>query len=290
MNRFLWVSILGFVLLLLVIGVGIFLIRPSSTPSLTKLTKLTKSQQSSKIWTVLVHSFDGYCRYWPGFCFHWSKFFEESTMPIYFSREEMSVKEKIKPLDHKNLMELPTTKGSPWGTRLKQALDQIPSHFEYILHLQEDMWLTDPLSFSSLQQKVEHMQQEDWLTLKLFNNCDHVVGHPQQWANSLYYIISHQPSFWKRSFLNETIKMEDSPFQHETRLNIQLHQAKNKNLASRCRCEAIPFRYYDVSRQGKISSFGRAMLNKAGLSFDIEPHEILVRKTESIPPLTLSSI
>jgi len=226
---------------------------------------------------ILVHSFDGYRRYWPGWYHFFQKHHSDPVWPIYFATEEKSVAPWIP--DHPQHHHLLTGKGS-WGYRLMEALKKMPE--EYVLYMQEDMWLTGTLRPDYLQEALTRMKSLNLNQMKLQSNCQHVVGMPTDYNNSLWYVVSHQPGLWKKSFLMSSLDPTSSPFQHETQLNDNLH--RRPDLASLCRCNqdfvSATFPYEDVSRQGRLRDVGHQMLEQEGLEFVTEKDEVMYRAAQ----------
>jgi hypothetical protein len=230
---------------------------------------------SDKRVAVLIHTFDGYRRYWSGLLFYLKKQFlhlNQECCQVYFANEEFGLELPF------GMSQIKCPKGS-FGDRLKFALEKIDT--PYIVYIQEDMWLTSPLYQSFLQQIVGTMTNKDLLAVKLFPNCKHLLQTPEDLNDPAWYIGTHQPSMWNRQFLLETISKNNmSPFQHEVSLNRRLHA----NVAEGKRVLCVDdyktdyfLGYVDVSRQGKLREIGKTMLVEAGLTYNIEEDEVMYR-------------
>jgi len=219
----------------------------------------------------LVHSCDGYRRYWYGWTYFFFKY-HNPIWPVYFVTEEI-------PFDDSRCIPLLTSKGE-WSTRLANALQQIPA--QYIIYFQEDCWLTDTLDQGILNRALDRMLRYDLYFMKLQNDCHFNVQLPTDFNDRRYYIISHHPGLWQKDFLLSTLITPMTPFQHESQTNFDFH---NRRLADAARCGCNQdfethgiIKYIDVSRHGQLRKEGSMMLIKEGLSFVIEPDEILERK------------
>jgi hypothetical protein len=165
---------------------------------------------------------------------------------------------------------------------LRRALESLPG--DYVLYLQEDMWLTGLLRSEYLTQALAYAVAHDVLHLKLQSYCSHRVGLATDYNNPAWYVASHQPALWQKSFLLSTLKDTHSPFQHETTLNMKLHTEAGQDAAALCTCypevsfQAFP--YEDVSRQGTLRKVGRSMLQREGLAFQIKPGEVMHRSAQ----------
>lgn len=223
---------------------------------------------------IVVHTFDGYQRFWTGFIHFYTKYASQVTWTVYFATE-------IKCPDNlpAHFVHLPCGQGE-WGKRLRVALSQIPE--QYVLYMQEDMWLTNTLTATYLNQAFQLAYLNNWNLFKLQVDCQHKINpdHHADYNNPQWYIASHQPGIWNKSFLLSTLSDNMTPFRHETSLNHRLHM--NKDLANTCECHqhffSLDFPYLDVSRRGRLLDSGRNMLKKEGLSFHVQKDEVMTRR------------
>jgi hypothetical protein len=191
---------------------------------------------------------------------------------VYFANENLPLPEKGQSFRH-----LTCGTGS-WGQRLRRALEQIPE--EYVLYTQEDMWLTGELRAEYLQQALRLLKKFRWHVIKLQTNCHHEFGlGTRAYNDARWYITSHQPALWRKSFLMSTLDDSQSPFRHETETNAWLQG--QADVAGKCHC-GLEFRlpafpYVDVSRQGQLREVGRQMLIQEHLTFRPESDEIFYR-------------
>ena len=216
---------------------------------------------------LVVHSFDGYRRYWPGFVYFFKKYAFNLGIKVYFVTETIDV-------DFEEATILKVGKGQ-WGKRLRLALERVKE--PYILHMQEDMWFTNLLDNEIVFSNFKLMQKNNWNHCKLQKDCKHELGIETDYNNPLWYVVSHQPGLWKKDYLLNTLDDEMTPFEHETTLNLQIH--KYTSLGELVHCsETKAFPYIDVSRRGKLREEGRFMLEKEGLPFIRGEDEIYTRK------------
>ena len=93
--------------------------------------------------TVLVHTFAGYRRFWPGFAAHFAARWAHSSFcwPLSFASDEGDVSEAIDALRGCGIAAHPApTGGGGFSTRLTRALAALTSPL--VFYLQEDVWLT----------------------------------------------------------------------------------------------------------------------------------------------------
>ena len=243
-------------------------------PLTTNNTKNTANAENTENSVAfLVHTFDGYQRYWPGFLYFFFKY-HKPKWPVYFASEEVDGNDS-------RCIPILTEKG-PWGKRLLTALSVIPE--THIIYMQEDIWLTAELDQDYLDAALENMTRDNLNCLKLQDDCKFHVGMPDDVSDRRWYIISHHPGMWKKSFLSSTLSPEMSPFQHETRANFALHTSRQAD-AQLCECNEnydakYGFPYIDVSRQGQLRPEGIEMLQKHGLGFELGDNPVMIRNEE----------
>jgi len=220
----------------------------------------------------LVHTFDGYQRYWEPWIHFFFKFHPEPVWPVYFASEKV-------PIRNNCCLPILTGKGE-WGQRLISALQQIPE--EYIFYFQEDIWLTEELTQNYLNTAVQTLIKNDLNYLKLQADCRFTVHMRDNWQDRRWYIVSHHPGLWKKSYLLSTLQANMTPFKHEITINSYLHRHPQE--ASKCKCniefDARVFPYLDASKRGKLCDEGSKMMKKDGLKLQIESDAVLERKDQ----------
>lgn len=248
---------------------------PGCLPTQFKLSKNQSKKGQFDNFAIIVHTFDGYRRYWPGLFYFWEKHYlqnnHSNSATIYFANEEIL-------LFSKSMYQLHCTLGDAWGDRLRSALQRV--NHKYVLYLQEDIWLTEDLDQNWLTKVTDLMTHKKLLGVKLFDKCQHTLGMSEDLNDPLWYVGTHQPSIWDREFLLKTLTENGlSPFQHEVSLNRHLHSSAD---GSRFKSVTdigleVKFKYEDVSRQGQLRSIGKKMLQQEGLHFHVDEDEIMVR-------------
>jgi hypothetical protein len=246
----------------------LFVWAPSNGTVINQEAKNYKSDIS-----FVIHTFDGYKRYWSGMLHFLKKYYIHQNSIVYFANEDLDI--DLPPF----FQQIKCGKGT-WGFRLKTALEQIPT--KYVVYLQEDMWLTHYIHQNYFDQIGNYMEVNDLYSVKLFGNCQHNIHCGEDLNNPLWYIGTHQPSMWNREFLLSTVDETMSPFKHEVNLNKRLH--KNTKEAEKVLC-GIPtigqvVKYEDVSRRGQIREVGKKMLEKEGLKFEKSDDEVYYRGCE----------
>lgn len=163
--------------------------------------------------SVLVHTFNGYQHLWRGCAEAWRPIIKSEASDFYFGTDIISPPV----IEHKIADDFQMLYSGPgeWSDRLTRLLRDIPT--EYVLYAQEDHYPTGlPPIFSDL---MEIMKKNDLLRLqispvvpfyKLFSEGDLLFFDEKS-----KYLVSHQPSIWKKSFLLECLKPGETPWVNE---------------------------------------------------------------------------
>lgn len=168
--------------------------------------------------SLLVHTFEGYAHLWPGyykaFRENWNLVYPESYWGTDFNHEKQ-IGQPFKML---------YSGPGEWSDRLRRLLLQIPS--DYVLYMQEDHWPTEkPPDLGILMQKVI---ENDLFRLQIspVTHFYTVENH----ENTLFfkvkskYLVSHQPSIWKKTFLLDCLKSGENPWENEYKGTLRLQQ------------------------------------------------------------------
>jgi hypothetical protein len=160
--------------------------------------------------SVLIHTFNGYKHLWQGcagsFCKHWNQ-----EIPLYFGTDMETKGEYIFPYPTLLLFSGP----GEWSDRLRTLLKQIPT--EYVLYMQEDHWPTQ--SPPNLAEMMQIMAEKKLLRLQISPIVPFYSLFSEE--NTLFfdvkskYLVSHQPSIWKKSFLLDCLKPGETPWVNE---------------------------------------------------------------------------
>lgn len=166
--------------------------------------------------SVLVHTFNGYKHLWPGqwlaFCAHW-----EERVPVFFGTDQ---EDEITVHYGKMILSGP----GEWSDRLIRLLHQIPT--EYVLYMQEDQWPKQ--SPPDLAEMMRIVSKYDLFRLQLGPIVPFYKLFSEE--NTLFfdvkskYLVSHQPSIWKKSFLLDCLKPGETPWQNEYKGTLRLQQ------------------------------------------------------------------
>jgi len=108
-----------------------------------------------------------------------------------------------------------------WGERMRQGIEACEE--DYIFFILEDYFLDYTYSEEQMNDWLDAMKKYDMNRIQIsgpltpqFDVSDTEVGCPyNKYTLNSRYIISVQPSIWKKSFLLETLKSEYSPWDFE---------------------------------------------------------------------------
>tara|TARA_R100000152_G_C6781847_1_gene217332 strand:+ start:3823 stop:8139 length:4317 start_codon:yes stop_codon:yes gene_type:complete len=187
-----------------------------------------------------VHTCDDYSKFWDGWFdsfqkfwpkdLDWNVYFVNETDEISFSDDRIkqlkTFKTKKEYIKEERQFD---TQGNPfpgyggmkqfdygWTDRLLNALDQIEE--EYLLWVQEDMWLKTNVDSNLFENAYRFVERNDFNVLRMHRINSMSSPYPDHYTETdLFindyrlikinknagYLMSHQPSIWKKSFLKE---------------------------------------------------------------------------------------
>lgn len=238
------------IIILVVSLVVIVLVWSMSFPKKPQIQQTSQKQVKKGNIVILVHTCDGYSRYWETCIRLLDKYLEGPHPPIYFATECKTLNETQVGTTY---YQVATGHGS-WAQRLMVALQhEKMASFDYVLYMQEDVWLSGLYQASHWSTLQDMFAQDDSLVCVRLHKNDAVreeydIENPHN--DPRWYWTSHQPSIWRRDFLLQTLtrwplqELGQGPCEHELRLNecYRLANVMNGPLLD----------YYDVSRRGKL--------------------------------------
>lgn len=221
----------------------------SLIPTNTNQSSINIGSNNDYSLAVIIHTCDDYIFCWAGW-FHYFKKHWNFKLPfnIYFVNENLDV-------DFNGIEQIKTGSGE-WSVRLKKALKQIPE--KNVFYLQEDVWLQDSIDiekyfFVFLNLSLDRLQLSPTdSTYTLFSKfkIENVVL--RKFAKRSNYLISHQPSIWKKSFLIGCLDKSESPWENE----IEGTKRLRTNSRSFSIYLSVVNWYTAISRQGKLTPEG----------------------------------
>jgi len=143
-----------------------------------------------------------------------------------------------------------------WGSRMRDGV--IACKEEYIFFVLEDYFFNYSYDETQMNTWIEDMKKYDMNRLQVCGppgeqrymdkeNCPYKIFQPNS-----RYIISVQPSIWKKSYLLEVLKDEYSPWDFELKGSALLLGTDHKTYAD----ASIPTTYFNAVRIGFKKSVG----------------------------------
>lgn len=189
--------------------------------------------------SVLIHTFDGYHRLWPGFFAAFRENWGLKYPETYFGTD-------IEQPCHRSTIPFNVIYSGPgeWSDRLRRLLVQIPS--DYILYMQEDHYpAQQPPNLAELGNIIE---ENGLLRLQIspVNRFYTLEGSgiPLLFDPNSKYLVSHQPSIWKKSFLLDCLKPGETPWQNEYEGTKRLQQTSEMREYIRGKIAIYPYDWY----------------------------------------------
>lgn len=201
--------------------------------------------------SLLVHTFDAYSHLWPGyykaFRENWNLLYPESYWGTDVQTEN-KVGEPFKML---------YSGSGEWSDRLKRLLLKIPS--DYIFYMQEDHWpMVKPPKLNELCNIIEEkgllrLQISPVTRFYKLSGAEKVLFFE---PNSKY-LVSHQPSIWKKSFLLDCLKTGETPWENEYKGTLRLQQTGQMRDFIRGKVAIYPCDWYKhMCIKGKVVEVG----------------------------------
>ena len=199
--------------------------------------------------SVLIGTCDEYCPLWENFSICFDRYWKHRTRNIF-------VGETIPVPSYANTTfeTILCGKGLPWGQKM---LEGIKVSEEYIFFILEDYFFHYSYSAQQLNTYVEDMKLHKMNRLQIS-----VSGHQKYAAvdNLNYdqivpnsnYLISMQPSIWRKEFLLNVLKPEYSPWDFELKGSRQIKNKETGIYIDR----AVPTVYFNAVRRGFIKTVG----------------------------------
>lgn len=165
---------------------------------------------SSLNCSFLCHTFNRYEKYWDGFLY--GHRFYGPYMKSYFGTDT-----KDHGQHHFEGWEVLYSGDSEWSDRLIKLIEHIPT--DYLWYQQEDMWPCAPPPDPEMLMQIVIEKDLYRLQISQIVQFYSLTGSTMplyfHWKSK--YLMSHQPSIWKKSFLLECLKPNENPWVNEYR-------------------------------------------------------------------------
>jgi uncharacterized protein (DUF3820 family) len=171
--------------------------------------------------SVLIHTFSKYSFLWEGYLNHWERNWGLGYPVTYFGTDIPCENDSI--IFNSKKFQVKYSGSGEWSDRLKKLLLQIPA--DYILYMQEDHFPTKIPDLINLCRLVEknNLLRLQISTVKHFYKLNG-AGEVLFFDPYSKYLVSHQPSIWKKSFLLDCLKPGETPWVNEYKGTLRLQQ------------------------------------------------------------------
>lgn len=176
--------------------------------------------------TTIVTSCDKYSFLWENFNIMFNKYYNINA-PTFLITETKN--QSLSGIDIINTGQL------TWTEMLNNALDQIES--EYIFLLLEDYFLTEEINATEINLHLNFLSQHNANKVmidkhSMFYTYDKVFGYQNRtclkfWQKS-NYLLSTQPSIWRKSFLQSVLNEPLNPWSFELDKTKKIQNNENK--------------------------------------------------------------
>ncbi len=231
---------------------------------------------------LIVHACDRYQLLYPGFAYFFKKNWPHADVKVkyYFLTEEADYESDL-------FTNIKTGKGE-WSDRLLNGLAQIPE--QYIIYFQEDMWISRPVVADIVNKILQFALDKSVNLFKLSSNSVYYTMSTGNQIDGLAiaildnqasrYLMSHQVSIWKKSFLADQLQYHEHPWRNEREgtkrlkaLNPKIYHidlfAENTQMPINSNGQYLrPSRYYTVSQNAQLNEYALPFIDGMKLSDD----------------------
>lgn len=206
---------------------------------------------------IIISSCDKHSFLWEGWWYYFKKNWN-CNYPIYLLNEKKDTNLPIKQIK----IDIPDI--NLWTKRIRESIEQIPEND--IFFITEDFFIIKPFKpgeFESLY-KIFKVTNADALRIKTIRSKYTTLHDTTFKVNGTIikkldyhskYLIAYTPNIWKKSFLLECLKINESPWANETRGSRRL-EGKGYNVYSYLK----PGWCGNACRKGKITPEGEKLL------------------------------
>lgn len=176
-------------------------------------------------YSVLIQTCDAYKACWEPFSKCFNKYWMDGNIHVYFANEECDV------FLTDSATQIKTGKGA-WSDRLLRALNDIPN--EPIFYMLEDFWINKAIDICGYFDLFTELGMD---SLRIASKAGRITTFNHM-RDNLYsidekgkYILSLQPCFWKKEFLQSSLIAGEDPWQFETTGTDRLRRTGYKSKA-----------------------------------------------------------
>lgn len=201
---------------------------------------------------VLIGSCDLYSPLWDNFQITFDRYWNFDTKNVIVS--ETKILEEITNTKFETIL----TTHNKWGGRMREGIGKCDS--DYIFFILEDYFFDYSYSKEQMETWVFDMEKYDINRLQISGprgpqTYNIVENNPyEKFSQTSEYLISIQPSIWRKSFLLETLKENYSPWDFEIIGSKLLLNTEHKTFADSTVTNTS--KYFNAVRRGFKKSVG----------------------------------
>lgn len=226
--------------------------------------------------TLLLVSYDGYGDMWPAFFECKERFWPDCPYPLVLSNNE-------KAFEARNVRVINCGKEAQWSTRTRIALESIES--KYVLFLLEDLFISDRVKTSDLQNAIALMEENnlDYYKIMTFSKiCTKNykgMGYLHEIPASWPYGISLQAAIWNREyFLNLVGGGDYNPWVFEVRRLNDEKKAEDPNALVGVFDDRNIMNICHMVVQGKYLPKAVKFMQNKGVHVDLDSRSVMTWK------------
>jgi hypothetical protein len=205
---------------------------------------------------IVIQTCDKYDIFWnawfKSFCEYWDF---ELPYKIYFCNEVSEL-----PFKHDKITQLKTGINE-FSDRLLFILNNIPE--EYLFYIQEDIWLIKSINIAKYYSDFVKYNFDSLRIPRDYNRfyklIQHIEGDYIQLDNVFSgFLVSHHPSFWKKSFFIKCMCKGENPWMNETLATERIRKINPRIFTI---IKTVKW-YFEVSKCGYLKKCGVDVLRK----------------------------
>lgn len=204
--------------------------------------------------SLLVHTFDGYRHFWPGMLYTLDFYWDFDSVPVYFASEEIDVstlKFDCKGLEYSVDPRIKgiTTGVGEFSDRFIKSIQSIDS--EWIIYIQEDMWLKREISSELIHKLIECAERENADAVKIhaalyyydqyrLEKTEHEIDGKKilRYSEGDNFLLTHNATIWRKDYILKHQREGENPWINEIegskRMSVEPHNHLHCNINWYC--------------------------------------------------------
>jgi len=161
---------------------------------------------------IVINTTDKYSHIWNAWYYYFKKYWT-LDLPVYFLNEKKDIPYPFKQIK----MNIPEK--DLWTKKLRKSVKKIPENNLFILL--EDLFFTDSFYKGEFESIYQYFLTVNADALRIQPTSKYTITYSvidykfRKLTSNSPYLICHQPNIWKKEFLLECIKINESPWNNE---------------------------------------------------------------------------